>query len=458
MLQSFFSHRNIFIGLLLFVCTIVKAQTDYCDQLQGNFGTQVLTKSIKVSTQSYITTTDFIGNSIKLQSDIYQGTLSWNNEQMMKRPLLVLYHGGGFKSGSRNAGIMQFFANYFAQRGYVVVSADYRMGWEKSDKTALCGGGNQSDYLDAQYRAMQDERSLIQYYKSQANSLKFDTSRIFIFGISSGATLVCSRLEDQWISQDNNRSERLGVLEIFEGNRNYSIDVAGILSFAGANLTPQISSNYHTPIAFFHGTCDNAVPLDQQYLASCSNMGYYYGPNILSQGLDKQGVCYHKNIYCGYGHDLASIEDSNLEIPWALNDVFEKSLDFMQSVMCGQCETKTQIANLGVDIHPVADCNRMAYNNICGEILPPENQKIELSPNLFHDDYTAYIQSNFDQEKTVVLNIYNMNGVRIQTQKVKIPAGVSTQSVQINLIDKGVYMFQFIDGKEIFASGKIWKM
>lgn len=458
MLQSFFSRRNIFTGLLLFVCTIVKAQTDYCDQLQGNFGTQVLTKSIKVSTQSYITTTDFIGNSIKLQSDIYQGTLSWNNEQMMKRPLLVLYHGGGFKSGSRNAGIMQFFANYFAQRGYVVVSADYRMGWEKSDKTALCGGGNQSDYLDAQYRAMQDERSLIQYYKSQANSLKFDTSRIFIFGISSGATLVCSRLEDQWISQDNNRSERLGVLEIFEGNRNYSIDVAGILSFAGANLTPQISPSFHTPIAFFHGTCDNAVPLDQQYLASCSNMGYYYGPNILSQGLDKQGVCYQKNIYCGYGHDLASIEDSNLDIPWALNDVFEKSLDFMQSVMCGQCETKTQIANLEVDIHPVADCNRMAYNNICGEILPPENQKIELSPNLFHDDYTAYIQSNFDQEKTVVLNIYNMNGVRIQTQKVKIPAGVSTQSVQINLIDKGVYMFQFIDGKEIFASGKIWKM
>lgn len=458
MLQSFFLPRNILTGLLLLLCVFVNAQSNYCDQLHGNFGIKVLTQNIKVSTQAYKTTTDFTGATVKLQSDIYQGTLSWNNEQMMQRPLLVLYHGGGFKSGSRNAGIMQFFANYFAQRGYVVVSADYRMSWDKSDKTALCGGGNQSDYLDAQYRAMQDERSLIQYYKSQTNTLKFDTSRIFVFGISSGATLACSRLEDQWISQDNNRSERLGVLEVFEGNRNFSTDIAGILSFAGANLTPQISPSFHTPIAFFHGTCDNAVPLDQQYLASCSNMGYYYGPNILSKGLDKQGVCYQKNIYCGYGHDLASIEDSNLDIPWALNDVFEKSLGFMQSVMCGQCETKTQIANQGVDIHPVADCYRMISNDICGEILPPENNKIELSPNLFHDDYTASIQSNFDQEKTVVLNIYNMNGVRIQTQKVKIPAGVSTQSFQIKLLDKGVYLFQFIDGKKIFSSGKIWKM
>ncbi|HUH72849.1 MAG TPA: T9SS type A sorting domain-containing protein [Chitinophagales bacterium] len=442
--------------LLLFFSINIQAKN--CSQLQGNFGTSVLTKNIKTSTQSYKTTTDYTGNTIKLQSDIYQGVLPWNNDQMMHRPLLVLYHGGGFKAGSRNVGIMQFFANYFAQRGYVVVSADYRMGWEKSDKTILCGGGTQSDYLDAQYRAMQDERSLIQYYKSQSNTLKFDTNRIFIFGISSGATLVCSRLEDEWISQDNNRSERLGALEVFEGNRNYSTDVAGILSFAGANLSSQISSDYHTPIAFFHGTCDNAVPLDQQYLASCSNMGYYYGPNILSQSLDNHGVCYQKYIYCGYGHDLASIEDSNREIPWALENVFENSLNFMQSVMCSQCQTTTQITNQGVDIHPVADCSKMIYNDICGEILPSEKQKIELTPNLFHDDYTANIQSDFDQEKVMLLNIYNMNGVRIQTQQVIIPAGIHQQNVQLHLLDKGVYLFQFIDGKEIFASGKIWKM
>lgn len=458
MILSYIPLRNILTYLLLFLSINLHAQKNDCDLLEGNFGLNVLTQNIKTSTQAYTIAKDYTGKSVKVQSDIYQGNLSWNNNQLMKRPLLVLYHGGGFKSGSRNAGIMQYFANYFAQRGYVVVSADYRMGWENSDGTALCGAGTQSDYLDAQYRAMQDERSLIQYYKSQANTLKFDTNRIFVFGISSGATLVCARLEDEWIAQDNQRAERLGALEVFEGNRNYSTDVAGILSFAGANLTPNISPNYHTPIAFFHGTCDNAVPLDQQYLASCSNMGYYYGPNILSQGLANQGVCFQKNIYCGYGHDLASIEDVNRTIPWALEDVFERSINFMQSVMCGLCETSTEIANLGVDIHPVADCSRMIYDDICGEILPSENQKIELTPNLFHDDYTAYIQSNFEQEKTVILNVYNMNGVRIQSQKVLIPAGVTKQNVQLNLVDKGVYLFQFIDGKEIFASGKIWKI
>lgn len=434
------------------------AQSTSCSALNGNFGQQVIARNVAMITQSYRTAKDYTGRDIRLHADIYQGTVSWNQNQKRQRPLLVLYHGGGFKSGGRNTSIMQIFAWYFAQRGYVVVSAEYRTGWENSDGTKLCGSGTRKDYLDAQYRAVQDERALIQYFKSQSNTIGFDTNRIFLFGISSGATLVCSRLEDEWISLDQDRAQRLGSLEVFEGNRNYSTDVSGILSFAGANLTPQVSSDYNTPIAFFHGTCDNAVPYRQQYLASCSNMGYYYGPEILTKELDALNICYRNYVYCGFGHDLAAVGDEQRTIPWALQDVFDKSIHFMQSVMCEECLTSFEIANQQGNIKGVAECSRPMFADICGEVVIPEKQKIELTPNLFYDDYTIYIHSDFEQAQEVILNVYNMSGMRIQTEKVKIPVGAFVQRLQLMPLAKGVYLYQLIDGKEIFTSGKIWKM
>ncbi len=454
MLQKVFRICTIVVFLL--IGARLHAQVNGCSALNGNFGTQVMTQNVSMTTQSYKTTQDYTGAEIKLQADIYQGNLNWNQNQKRQRPLLVLYHGGGFKSGSRNTGIMQLFAQYFAQRGYVTVSADYRKGWVNSEGTVLCGAGTRKDYLDAQYRVMQDERSLIQYFKSQANTIGFDTSRIFIFGISSGATLVSSRLQDEWISSDDNRSQRLGALEVFESNRNYSTQVAGILSFAGANLTPDISPDYNTPIAFFHGTCDNAVPYDKQFLAGCRNMGYYYGSGILTKSLEAHHVCHQNYVYCGFGHDLAAVGDGQRIIPWALEDVFKKSIGFMQSVMCGTCDTKFEIANQQDNIKGAAECSRIMFEDICGEMLIPEKQKIELTPNLFHDDYTAYIHSNFENNQEAILNIYSMSGRLIQSQKLLIPVGTAVQKIQLQPLIKGVYLYQIINGKEILSSGKIW--
>lgn len=429
-----------------------------CSELNGNFGHQALGQNVLMSTQSYRTAQDYLGQTVKLQADVYQASLNWNIAQLKQRPLLVLYHGGGFKAEGRNSGLLKAFATYFAQRGYVVVSAEYRIGWENSDATALCGGGTQKDYLDAQYRAMQDERALVQYFKSQSNTVLFDTSRIFLLGISSGATLVCARLQDEWISSNERRAERLGPLEVFEGNRDFSTEVAGILSFSGANVSPIISSDYQTPIAFFHGTCDNAVPYEEQYLASCINMGYYYGPKVLSKSLEEQGVCYQTYTYCGYGHDFASVGDEQRVFPWALKDILEKSIDFMQSVMCRQCVSKEELTNEQVDVQPVADCSRIVYADICGDVLLPEKQTMQLTPNLFHDNFIAYLHSNFEREEKVWLNIYDMSGRLMQSTSLQISEGTHIQKIELLPMIKGVYIYQVINDKKVFSSGKIWKI
>lgn len=449
-------HYSIF--FLLFFGLIFKVNAQDCSSLNGNFGTKILSQNISKATQAYKTTQDYLGNTIKLQMDIYQGLLNWNNTQLLQRPVVILFHGGGFKSGSRNTGAMKIFAEYFAQRGYVAISADYRIGWKDFDKTMLCGGGTTKDYLDAQYRAMQDERSLVKYLKSQANNIKFDTNRVFLFGISSGATLVCSRLEEEWISNIDNRRERLGALEDDEINKNFSTDIAGILSFAGANLSSEISNEYSTPITFFHGTCDNAVPYEEQYLASCSNMGYYYGPKVLTEKLKKKNLCYRNYVYCGFGHDLAAIGDERRIIPWALEDVLMKSIDFMQSVMCNQCLTVSKVANENIDIQPIADCNSIAFYDECQSIITLDEPLISLSPSLFYDELTAYIYSKFEQPTKLFLNIFNMNGSLVQTIELEITSGVHTAKVDLLLKSKGVYLYQFVNGKKVYASGKIWKL
>lgn len=440
----------------VFSISVVSARHYTCPELNDRFGYSVIFQQVNFVTQSYQTAKDFKGEEVKLQADIYQGINTWNLQQKMTRPLIVLYHGGGFKSGARNTSIMKYIAHYYAQRGYLVVSADYRKGWKNADGTLLCGAGTQKDYLDAQYRAMQDERSLIQYLKSQSNTIGFDTNRIFLFGISSGATLVSSRLEDEWIAENDQRAERLGPLEVFEGNRKYSTNVAGIISFAGANLVPYIKDDYSTPIIFFHGTCDNAVPYEEQYLASCSNMGYYYGPKILSVALQEKGVCQQNIVYCGFGHDLAAEGDAQRPIPWALNDIFYRSIEFMQSVMCNQCTSQKEVANQP-EIVSVAKCSPVKDFEDCQSALDVPQDEISVSPNLFYDNYSIYIHSSLNKNASLKLHIYNMSGALVQSFPLEIASGPQVQSMKILPLDKGVYIYQIIDGKKIWTSGKFWK-
>ena len=51
-----------------------------------------------------------------------------NSDKRLKRPAMVMIHGGGFKSGNRNdkKGIIDW-CHQLAMRGYVTVSIDYRL-------------------------------------------------------------------------------------------------------------------------------------------------------------------------------------------------------------------------------------------------------------------------------------------------------------------------------------------
>ena len=434
------------------------AQQLRCNQTNGNFSDTPIASQVTVLTQVYKEAKDYKGESVRLSADIYRPVLNWTNAQLLQRPLVILLHGGGIKFGSRKTGVQPIMADYLAKRGYVAVCADYRLGWPDFDATLLCGSGTVSDYLDAKYRAMQDERSLVQYLKRQANTLGFDTNRIFLTGVSSGATIALSRLETSFIAEDDNRIQRLGPLESFSGNFTQSTTVSGIVSIAGANISADVDVTFDTPVLMLHGTCDNAVPYRESQLAQCPNLGYYYGPGLLQAALKQQDVCHRLYSFCGFGHDFASNEDGNGFITPALQYMLSRSIEFMVDVMCSRCTTIDKIVNSEVAFTPKAACSSIDEFSLCGAIIPPEQLLVELHPDVIVQDRTMYLKTNMDGARDAEWMIFSVTGQLLYIEQVTFPEGVSKQQLHFPDLPKGVYFQQIVSGNRRWLSGKVLRM
>jgi predicted esterase len=444
---------------ILLFCTMffyqnVKAQPISCQESDGPYTQTPLAGQVFIQMQTYREAPDYQGKTVRLAADIYRLPSALPAAQLRERPLVVILHGGGIKLGSRQTGLQPFIAQYLAQRGYVAVCADYRLGWDKAYDSPLCGQGTENHYLDAQYRAMQDERALIKYLKRQANTIGFDSNRIFLMGVSSGATLALSRLESDWIGSNDNRLERLGALESNSAG-NESSEVAGIISIAGANLIDEIAPDFKTPTLFFHGTCDNAVAYRTSRLAGCPNLGFYYGPGELHPVFLRKGVCSRLFTFCGFGHDFQAQEDQEGSLSFGVATILENSIQFMLDVLCNRCTTEASIVNEGLPIQPKADCSRINEFDLCGSILPPGQTLVELHPEVLANDRRLYIKSNFDFEREAELRIYSSAGSLVFVKAITLPAGIGIQDVAAPVLPKGIYLYEIVSGTRRWKAGKI---
>jgi len=109
----------IFLFLQAFVIFKIEAQLPY---------TQELFDYIVESDIVYGIAANYAGNPDTLSLDIYK-PVSDNN---LKRPMLVLVHGGAWVGGTKADGEVQSLAQLFAKRGYVVASINYRLGMHPS--------------------------------------------------------------------------------------------------------------------------------------------------------------------------------------------------------------------------------------------------------------------------------------------------------------------------------------
>jgi dienelactone hydrolase len=189
---------------------------------------------------TYGSAPDNDGNPVTLRLDLYQPS----GDEVSRRPAVVYVHGGGFSHGDKSAGAN--FATYFAQRGYVAVSINYRL-------LAPLGCGGQDppppECASAALAAQHDAQAAVRWLRANAASRRIDPDRIAMAGASAGAI---TSLLTAWRSEDPGSS----------GNPGHSSAIRGAVSISGGTPTDEYIDQGDAPAIFFHGTEDHTVPFD----------------------------------------------------------------------------------------------------------------------------------------------------------------------------------------------------
>jgi len=193
---------------------------------------------------------------------------------LQNRPLLMLIHGGGFSGGSKQQEALVDMANYYASRGFVVFSIDYRlrgdMGTIPQEWIAATTNVDPAelDQLYAMYPAHRDAKAALRWIIANADDYSINKDYITVGGGSAGAItsigLGVSELGDYRdeisISEDNTLSST---------NLSQTYEVQTILDFWGSDVSIEILESIYgyqkfdsnDPALFIaHGTEDTTVP------------------------------------------------------------------------------------------------------------------------------------------------------------------------------------------------------
>ena len=183
---------------------------------------------------------DAQGNPVDLKLDLYLP----RGDTVDRRPAVIWVHGGGFTAGDKASGASR--ATFFAQRGYVAASINYRLLSENG-----CGGDPTPppECEQAAIAAQHDAQAAARWFRANAATYGIDTDRIAMAGSSAGA--VTSLLVD-WRREDPGNS----------GNPGFSSAFRAAVSISGGAPTNEAIDEDDSPAIFFHGSEDTTVPFE----------------------------------------------------------------------------------------------------------------------------------------------------------------------------------------------------
>ncbi len=194
-----------------------------------------------------------------------------NRETHGKCPLIIWICGGGYRCVDRAVWVPEMM--YFAERGYVIASIEYRT----SNESVFPG-------------ALIDVKSAIRYLKAHATDYCIDVNRICIMGESAGGTLAslagttgeCSEFDQgdylEYDSKVNAVVDFYGIVDMIHSPFTVNgHDVPQFLldDFIGTNYTKEMAEkasaityvNGNTPpFLILHGNEDLSVPLIQSQM------------------------------------------------------------------------------------------------------------------------------------------------------------------------------------------------
>jgi len=133
--------------------------------------------------------TDGGNTAIELRLDLYR-PIACVEPRM---PVLLTIHGGGFRNGSKGQQPHVGHGQYFAARGFAVVSIDYRLEGDRppADPEAVARGAAYDPSRSAanhaaSHAAVVDTKTALRWIHAHASAYGFDPARVFAVGSSAG--------------------------------------------------------------------------------------------------------------------------------------------------------------------------------------------------------------------------------------------------------------------------------
>lgn len=292
------------------------------------------------------------GNMVTLLADFYYPSALVDT--MTRRPAIMIIHGGGFQGGSKQSKRNECID--FAQRGFVAMSINYRLGWDTSMP---------EDQILAIYRAQQDAQAAMRFMIDQASVYGIDTNWVFIGGSSAGAITANNVVygdQDEWEQVVPGIETMLGSLDTSTNALQNPYDIKGVYNNWGAVFYPFPDADEYRPQIGFHGEMDNTVPVDS------SNNGLL-GTRTIHQKLQAAQICGDLTVEPMGGHGIYRGPDG---------DAFRvsKASCFFKSLFCQTCSSvsvtdsvETVCSSMATSIHEAQENRYRVFPNPATDVL-----------------------------------------------------------------------------------------
>lgn len=214
-------------------------------------------------------------------------------DSVVPMPCMIYVFGGGFMHGQRFKESYMPYFRHLLEKGFVVISIDYRLGLNKAKREKDLNAQKFISILnDAIDMATEDLYDVTRYVLSYAGDWKIDTKSIVVTGSSAGAITV--------LHAEYGICNKSDLAKNLPEDFNY----AGVVSCAGAIFTRTGGLQWKenpAPMLMFHGDADRNVPYDKVKILQLG----LYGSKYISEELNRMKSPYYFYDIENAGHEMA---------------------------------------------------------------------------------------------------------------------------------------------------------
>ena len=218
------------------------------------------------------------------------------------KPVIIFLFGGAFYTGTRNEPRFTSCFEYYAKRGYQVVSIDYRLAlknFKTSDVKSISSLVNTID--NTINVAVEDLYDATSYLAKKSEEWNINPKKFVTFGSSAGA--ITTLQAEYYIVNGHQLTEKLPA----------NFKYAGVMAMAGAifSKSGKISwSDKAAPMLLFQGNADKNVPYSKARVFSYG----LWGCEQVAKSLSKISSPYYFYTFDNETHTVAiSPMDDNRE-------------------------------------------------------------------------------------------------------------------------------------------------